>query len=320
MVTLVVQIPALNEAETLPATLADLPRQIEGIDEIKVLVVDDGSSDGTAEVALEHGADAVVRLDRNRGLARAFQVGLRVALDMDADIIVNTDADNQYVGACIPDLVRPVVDTGFDLVVGNRPLGSMRNFSRTKRLLQRLGSRIVSMFAGMKVVDAASGFRAFSAEAARVLQVRDGFSYTMETLVQARAKRLKVTSVPVRVNVVERPSRLMSSTTQYVYQSAKSIVRAFALYRPFRFFLSIGAVFFVPGALLVMRWGVLYLFASEYESRLPSLVLSVVLLVVGVQLWVFGFIADLMTTIRQDRSTINVLERTELIHRHGKPD
>lgn len=302
MTTLVIQIPCLNEAATLPATLAALPSRIEGIDEIKVLIIDDGSTDGTSDVALAAGVDAVVRLERNRGLARAFATGMHAALDMQADIIVNTDADNQYDGSCIADLVRPILNENCDLVVGNRPLRSVKEFSRSKRLLQRLGSKVVSVFAGMRVMDAASGFRAFSAEAARRIQVHDSFSYTMETLIQARAKRLKVSSVPVRVNPVERPSRLMASTSQYVYRSAKSIVRAFALYRPFRFFLSAGAVFMLPGLALIARWIWLYATSEQYSSRVPSLVLSVVLIIVAVQIWLFGFVADLISTLRERSS------------------
>ena len=313
--TLVIQIPCLNEAETLPQTLAALPKQIEGVDEVKVLVIDDGSTDDTLQVALDNGVDAVARLRRNRGLATAFQVGLQASLSLGADIIVNTDADNQYDGACIPDLVQPILDGWADIVVGDRPLSSMKNFSYVKRCLQRLGSRIVGLFAGMRVVDAASGFRAFSAEAATRLDVHDGFSYTMETLVQARSKQLRVTSISVRVNPVERPSRLMTGTSQYVYRSAKAIVRAFALYRPLRFFLSAGSLFFLPGLILIARWTLLYLFATSYESRLPSLVLSVVLIVVGVQLWLFGFLADLMTSTRRLMTEGKVAENFEIIAR-----
>lgn len=299
MTRLVIQIPCLNEADTLPMTIAELPRAIDGVDDIKILVIDDGSTDETAQVALQSGADAVVQLGRNRGLAKAFQVGLKAALDLGADIIVNTDADNQYDGSCIPSLVMPVLRGSADIVVGDRPVRQMRNFSRAKRILQRLGSRVVSAFAGLQVVDAASGFRAFSADAAASLDVHDGFSYTMETLVQARSKQLRVTSIPVKVNPVERPSRLMTSTGQYVYRSAKAIVRAFALYRPMRFFFTAGALFFLPGLVLIARWAWLYVFADAYESRLPSLVLSVVLIVVGVQLWLFGFLADLMSSTRK---------------------
>jgi glycosyltransferase involved in cell wall biosynthesis len=306
---LIIQIPCFDEEATLPLTVADLPREVPGFDVVEWLVVDDGSSDRTAEVATELGVDHVVRHSRNRGLAAAFLTGLDAGLRLGADVIVNTDADNQYDASCIPDLVRPILDEGVDMVIGERPIEQIDEFSRTKKVLQRVGSWVVRKFSGTDVRDAPSGFRAIGREAALRLQVHGRFSYTMETLIQARAEGLALAGVPIRVNPQTRESRLAKSTLQYLRRSAQTIVRSFALYYPFRFFFRVGLVPFVLGAALVLRWGLYWLFEDPYRSRIPSLVMGAVLTIVGVQIWVVAFLADLQAANRRLLSEARVRDR-----------
>lgn len=297
--TLVIQIPCYNEEETLPATLADLPREVPGFAKVEWLVVDDGSSDRTVEVAREHGVDHIVRHGRNRGLAAAYLTGLDASLRAGADVIVNTDADNQYDAAGIPDLVAPILDGTADLVVGERPIGSIDEFSRVKKRLQRVGSWVVRRFSGTPVRDAASGFRAVDREAAMKLQVYGRYTYTMETLIQAGWEGLGVTSVPIGVNPKTRESRLVRSIPQYVARSAQTIVRSFVLYKPFRFFFTAGLVPFLVGALLLLRWLAYFVFAEEYASRLPSLLTGIGCILVAAQIWSVAFLADLMSANRK---------------------
>ena len=308
-IKLIIQIPCFNEEDTLPATLADLPRIVAGVDVVEWLVIDDGSSDRTVEVAREHGVDHIVRHRRNRGLAAAFLTGLDTALRRGADIVVNTDADNQYDGSCIPDLIRPVLDNGVDMVVGERPIEQINEFSGLKKRLQRLGSWVVRRFSGTDIQDAASGFRAMSRDAALRLQVYGKYSYTMETLVQAKAEGLNVAGVPIRVNPQTRPSRLVKSVGQYVRRSGQTIVRSFALYYPFRFFFVVGLVPLLCGAVLLVRWLGFWMFADEYRSRVPSLVMGGVLTLVGVQIWVVGFLGDLQAASRRLLAEARVRER-----------
>ncbi len=308
-IKLIIQIPCFNEEQTLPETLADLPRQVDGVDIVEWLIIDDGSSDSTVEVARQHGVDHVVRHSRNRGLAAAFLTGLDAALRRGADIVVNTDADNQYDGSCIPDLIRPVLDDGVDMVVGERPIEQISEFSGMKKRLQRLGSWVVRRFSGTDVRDAASGYRAMSREAALRLQVYGKYSYTMETLVQAKAEGLHVTGVPIRVNPHTRPSRLVKSVGQYVRRSAQTIVRSFALYYPFRFFFLVGLVPLLFGVALLVRWLGFWIFDEEYRSRLPSLLVGGVLTLVGVQVWVVGFLGDLQAATRRLLAEARVRER-----------
>lgn len=296
---LIIQIPCFNEEATLPETLADLPRHIEGVDIVEWLVIDDGSSDRTAELARELGVDHVVRHNRNRGLAAAFMTGLDAALMAGADVIVNTDADNQYVGSCIADLVRPVIDDGVDLVVGERPIEQISEFSGLKKRLQRLGSWVVRRVSGTDVRDAASGFRAMSRGAALRFQVFGRYSYTMETLIQSKAEGLNVVGVPIRVNPHTRPSRLARTMGQYLRRSGATIVRSFAIYYPFRFFFLVGLVPFVIGCVLLVRWGAYWLLADTYRSRIPSLVIGSVLVLVAAQVWLVAFLADLQAASRR---------------------
>jgi len=310
---LVIQIPCYNEAETLPATLADLPREVPGFGIVEWLVVDDGSTDDTARVATELGVDHVVRVGENRGLANAFLVGLDASLRRGADVIVNTDADNQYRGDCIPDLVAPVVSGDADIVVGERPIESVDDFSALKKRLQRFGSWVVRRFSSTTVRDAASGFRAFDRQAAARLQVFGKYSYTMETIVQAGWEGLRVTSVPIRVNPATRPSRLVKSIPSYLWRSGSTILRAFALYKPFRFFSVVGALPVLVGLLLIGRWLALSWFTDGTGTRVPSLVAAAGLITLGVQVWVLGFLADLLSANRRLLSAIRYQQRmTEL--------
>ncbi len=296
---LVIQIPCFNEEETLPLTLADLPREVPGFDVVEWLVVDDGSTDRTSEVAAALGVDHIVRHPRNRGLAAAFLTGLDTALRAGADVIVNTDADNQYDASGIPRLVSPVLDDGADVVVGERPIESIPEFSGVKKRLQRVGSWVVRKFSGTEIADAASGFRAFSREAALRLQVFGRYTYTLETLVQAGALHLTVTSVPIAVNPQTRESRLVRSSSQYVRRSAVTIIRSFVLYKPFRFFFLVGLVPFLLGLALVARWVLLFWTEDEYQSRIPSLVAAAVLMIVAFQIWMLALLADLQAVSRR---------------------
>lgn len=290
---LIIQIPCFNEEATLPMTLADLPRVVPGVDVVEWLVIDDGSSDRTVEVARELGVDHVVSHGRNRGLATAFMTGIDACLRAGADLIVNTDADNQYQGSSIPDLIEPVLSGSAEMVVGERPIESIDDFSPMKKALQRLGSSVVRRFSGTGVRDAASGFRAYTRDAAMQIQVFGKYTYTMETIVQAGWNGIAIESVPIRVNPKTRESRLVKSSARYVWRSAQAIIRSFALYKPFRFFFLTGLVPFVLGVVLLLRWLGLYLLEDEYTSRVPSLLGGIGLILLAVQLWALAFMADL---------------------------
>lgn len=288
---LAIVIPALDEADQLPATLAALPRDLEGVGAVDVVVVDDGSTDGTAEVALAHGADHVVRHERTLGLSRAYLTGITTALRRGASIIVHTDADGQYDAGDIPALIAPVMAGVADLVVGSRPVDDLAHFSRLKRWLQRFGSRVVRVASGTDVPDAPSGFRALSAAAARQLHVHNRYTYTLETLIQAGRSGLRVTSVPVRVNGPTRPSRLMRSWPSYVRRQALTIVRIAVVYRPFRFFALIGTVLLLGGGALLVRFLVLFA-AGRGQGNVQSLIVAGALLTVGIQAFLTAFLAD----------------------------
>jgi glycosyltransferase involved in cell wall biosynthesis len=312
-VKLIIQIPCFNEEATLPGTIADLPRQVPGVDVVEWLVVDDGSTDGTVETARRLGVDHVISHPRNRGLAAAFLTGLECALRAGADIIVNTDADNQYDASFIPALVTPVLQGRADMVVGERPIKAIEEFSAVKKVLQRVGSWVVRKFSGTTVRDAASGFRAFSRETALRLQVFGRYTYTMETLIQAGWEGLHVESVPINVNPQTRPSRLVRSIPRYVVRSAQTIVRSFVLYKPFRFFLIVGLVPFLFGAILLVRWLAYYFLADEYSSRLPSLLTGIGSILVAIQIWTLGFLADLLAANRRMLSEVRLHHRRAAI-------
>jgi glycosyltransferase involved in cell wall biosynthesis len=295
---LIIQIPCFNEAATLGATLACLPRGVSGFDAVEWLVIDDGSSDETAAVARQHGADHVVRHTRNQGLARAFMTGLDAALERGADVIVNTDADNQYQAEDIPALVAPILKGEADIVVGARPIEAIEHFSPLKKMLQKLGSWVVRVASSTEIPDAPSGFRALSRSAAQRLVVFNDYTYTLETIIQAGQKNMAITSVPVRVNADLRPSRLVKSIPSYVERSLVTIVRIFAIYRPFRFFAAIGAVVFAAGFLIGLRFLWKYLH-GEGTGNVQSLILAGALLVMGFQTVLVAFLADLLAANRK---------------------
>ena len=290
---LIVQIPALNEAEHLPQVLADIPRQIAGVDEVGVLVIDDGSTDGTAEVARAFGADWVIRQRGNKGLAAAFQAGLDAALRLGADIIVHTDADGQYRGADIPALIAPILAGEADLVVGDRQPHTLAHFSPEKRWLQWLGSWVVRQASGTSVPDAVSGFRAYSREAALRLYVANQFSYTVETLIQARRRRLTVTHVPITVNPDTRPSRLHRGNWNFVKRQASIVVRTYASYEPLKTFFYLALPFLLVGLVLLGRLAWLFLAGHmDRGSNVQSLVVGATALMLGGLIFLFGILAD----------------------------
>lgn len=306
---LIIQIPCYNEEETLPATLADLPREVAGFDSVEWLIIDDGSRDRTVDVARQHGVDHVVSIPENRGLANGFLAGLDACLHLGADVVVNTDADNQYQGSCIPDLVAPVVAGEADMVVGERPIEAVDDFSAMKKRLQRAGSWVVRKFSSTDVRDAASGFRAFDREAAMRLQVFGRYSYTMETIVQAGWEGLRVVSVPIRVNGKTRDSRLVKSIPQYIWRSGSTIVRSFALYKPFRFFFFVGLLPFLVSLVLVIRWFYFQTFTDDVASRVPSLVAAAVFVIITTQIWIVGFLADLLSANRRMTAATRLSQR-----------
>jgi glycosyltransferase involved in cell wall biosynthesis len=307
-VKLIIQIPCFNEEDTLPGTVADLPKALPGIDVIELLVIDDGSTDRTVEIARQCGVHHVVSHGVNRGLARAFMTGIEASLRAGADVIVNTDADNQYVGADIGALVEPVLNGSADVVVGSRPLSSIETFSPLKKALQRLGTHAVRVMSGTDVGDATSGFRAFSREAALRLQVQSHYTYTLETIIQAGAEGLRLKAVPIRVNPQSRPSRLVKSSFDYVRRSIPTIVRSYARYRPLRFFAWLAAIPGLAGVALVVRWFVLR-FDGDDASRVPSLVGAAVCLLMAAQLLVLGFLADIQAAHRRTTSELLVMMR-----------
>lgn len=295
---LIIQIPCYNEEETLGVVLGSLPRQVEGVDDVEWLVVDDGSTDRTVEVAMRHGVDHVVRLPRNRGLAKAFMAGLDACIERGADIIVNLDGDNQYCVADIPKIVAPILDGTADLVIGSRPIEEIKHFSAARKFFQRLGSAVVRLVSNTGVQDAPSGFRAVRREAAMRLKVFDTYTYTIDTLIQAGSKGIAVASVPVRTNENLRPSRLVRSMPHYIMRSFLTIIRMFMTYQPFRFFAVPGAVSFGIGMLLGLRF--LYFFLiGEGKGHIQSVVLAALLLGTGFLLVVTGLVADLISVNRR---------------------
>lgn len=295
---LIIQIPCFNEAESLPETLVALPRQIEGIDTIELLVIDDGSCDNTSDVAMRFGVHHIVRHRTNRGLAAAFQSGVNKALAEGADIIVNTDADNQYEGQDIGKLVAPVLSGDADIVVGDRGVRDNEHFGKFKRLLQRLGSATVKQLSNTDITDAVSGFRAISRAAAQKINITSSFSYTTEMLIQAGRKRMAIVSVPVRTNSAVRPSRLFKSIPQFIVNQCATMIRAYAMYNPLKIFVLAGGIAAVVGAIPILRF--LYFFmVGEGGGHIQSLVIGGSLLTLGLIATMFGAVADLVGRNRQ---------------------
>jgi glycosyltransferase involved in cell wall biosynthesis len=298
MTKLIIQIPCYNEEATLGVTLAALPREVAGVDSVEWLIVNDGSQDGTLDVARQLGCDHIVSFSRNQGLAKAFMAGLEASLRAGADIIVNTDADNQYSADDIPSLIEPILAGRADIVIGARPIQEIEHFSTTKKLLQKLGSRVVRIASNTDIADAPSGFRAFSRDAAMRMNVFNEYTYTLETIIQAGQNGLAITSIPVRTNEELRPSRLIKGIPSYLQQSLLTILRIFMAYKPFRFFMLLGTIPFSVGFLIGVRWLVLYLSGTP-RTHVPSLILASLLILIGVQLWVFGLVADLLGVNRK---------------------
>lgn len=295
---LIVQIPCYNEEDTIGLSLSTLPRKLNGIDVIEWLIIDDGSTDRTVEVAIGHGVDHVVRLTRNQGLAKAFMAGIEACLEAGADIIVNTDADNQYCADDIPKLIEPILSGKAEIVVGARPVDDIKHFSSIKKYLQKIGSWTVRLASMTDIPDATSGFRAMSRTAAMRLNVFDSYTYTLETIIQAGQKGLAITSVPVRINKNLRLSRLIKDIPDYVMRSILTIIRIFMTYRPFRFFAVPGVISFTLGMLISFRFLYFY-FTGNGSGHVQSLILAALLMGTGFFLSVVGLLADLISVNRK---------------------
>lgn len=295
---LIVQIPCYNEEVMLPLTLSKIPESIEGIDEIEIMVVDDGSSDRSVEIAEEFGVKHIVRMPGHKGLARAFMAGLQNALTLKADIIINIDSDNQYNAEDIPELILPILEKRADIVIGSRPIERIRHFSFIKKVLQKIGSFMIRLLSSTGVEDAPSGFRAFTREAATMINVFDNYTYTIETIIQSKSKGLTIESVPVRVNEYHRKSRLVKNIFQYIQKSSFTMLRMFIIYRPFRFFAIIGGFLFIAGLII---WGrfLFYYFLGAGNGHIQSLLFAAILMIIGFQTGLFGVFADLLAINRK---------------------
>ena len=299
MTKLIIQIPCFNEEEALPVTFKELPRELPGVSEIEWLIIDDGSTDRTVEVARELGVDHVVRLIRHQGLAKGFMAGIRACVELGADIIVNTDADNQYNAEDIPKLIQPILDGKAEIVIGARPIKEIKHFSPLKKLFQKWGSWMVRKVSHTDIQDAPSGFRAMSREAAMQMHVFSEYTYTIETIIQAGQKGMAIVSVPIRTNEFLRESRLISSIPTYLSHSINTIMRIFMTYQPLAFFRIPGLISFAIGVLLGLRFLYFYIFTGTSSGHIQSLILAAVLLILGVILFVFGLLADLISVNRK---------------------
>ena len=295
---LIIQIPCYNEAETLKIALDALPKQIDGVDTIEYLIINDGSQDNTVEVAKEWGVQHIVNFKQNRGLAKGFMAGLDMCLRNGADIIVNTDADNQYCGDDIEKLIAPILEGKADIVIGERPIDQTAHFSGLKKKLQHFGSWVVRKASNTDIPDAPSGFRAYSREAAMQMNVVNEYTYTLEQIVQAGRTKIAITSVPIRTNDELRPSRLFSSMFGYVKKSMLTIIRAYLMYKPMRFFIGLGFIPFLIGLAIGIRFIVLLCMGGG-QGNVQSLILCSMLILIGVMIWVVGLLADVMAANRK---------------------
>jgi glycosyltransferase involved in cell wall biosynthesis len=312
---LIIQIPCFNEEAQLPVTLSHLPRQIDGFDSVEWLIIDDGSTDRTIEVAREHGVDHVVRLTNNKGLAAAFQAGIDAGLKLGADVIVNTDADNQYEGADVPKLVAPILSGNADMVVGDRQIDTIQHFSPGKKLLQRLGSWVVRQASSTEIPDTTSGFRAYNREAALQVQAVSRFTYTLETIIQAGKLLVAVEHVPVRTNAKTRESRLFPSTTAYVRRNALSIFRIYSQYQPLKVFWGAALVMSIPALAIFIRFFILFIESPHDAARghIQSLIAGAVLFIAAMLLLSLGVIGDLLDAQRTlSQRTFERVRRIEL--------
>ncbi|MEQ8757342.1 MAG: glycosyltransferase family 2 protein [Coleofasciculus sp. G1-WW12-02] len=312
---LIIQIPCYNEEATLGLTLSELPRQVPGVDTVEWLIINDGSLDRTVEVAKACGVDHIVSFDHNQGLAKGFMAGIEACLKAGADIIVNTDADNQYCAADIPKLIEPILQGQAEIVVGARPIQQIKHFSPAKKFLQKLGSWVVRIASKTNIPDAPSGFRAISRNAALQLNVFSQYTYTLEMIIQAGQKNIAIASVPIRTNDYLRPSRLVKSIPAYIQRSILTIIRIFMTYQPLQFFTVLGTVPLGLGLILCVRWLVVF---DPDRSRAPSLIVAAIFILIGFQLLMFGLIADLMAVNRKLLEDIQLRRRRADIEEYIK--
>jgi len=296
---LIIQIPCLNEETTLPVTLRDIPRTIPGISRIERLIINDGSTDSTIEVARAHGVEHIISFPKRKGLARAFEAGVEEALGLGADIVVNTDGDNQYKGEDIITLVRPIVEGRADIVIGNRDIDNIGHFSFIKKKLQRAGSWVIRQVSGTDIPDATTGFRAYSRKALLEMNIVSKFSYTLETIISAGKKDLAIANVSIRVNKPLRTSRLYTNVFHYIFKSASTILRIYTMYEALRVFMLIGTLIFSGGVVLCLRYLYYRIFELNPSGHIQSLILAAVLLIVGFQIMVFSLLADLISSNRK---------------------
>ena len=308
---LIIQIPCFNEEETLPLVIKSLPKKIEGVDRIEVLVVNDGSSDNTSQVARDLGVQHILDLPCRRGLAEAFRKGLEASLELGAEIIVNTDGDNQYKASDIPLLIQPILKKKADIVVGCRDIFAIKHFSLTKKMLQRLGSYFVRRFSRTDIPDATSGFRAYSREAALRLNIFSNYTYTLETIIQAGRKEIPVAHINITTNEKLRESRLIKNTFSYVVRSMATILRIYLMYEPLKFFVKIGALFLVGAGTIGLRYLYFFWFGVRRGGHIQSLILAAILAIIGVQLIFIGLLADVISANRRLAEEILYRERKE---------
>jgi len=314
---LIIQIPCLNEEESLPKTIADLPKSIDGIDTIEILVINDGSTDRTVEVAKQCGVNHIVSFTKQKGLARAFSTGLDEALKAGADIIVNTDADGQYKGEDIPRLIKPILEEQADIVIGNRDIENIKQFSWIKKRLQRIGSTVVRHLAGSTIADATTGFRAYNREAALNLNIISNYTYTLESIIQAENKDLAIANITISTNRVLRQSRLFTSIPEYLKRSIVTIIRIYSMFNPFRLFTTIGVGIAGVGVLIGSRFVYYYLLGAG-EGKIQSLILAIALLIIGFQTLIVGLLADLISANRRlIENTLLRVKKIELRSRSG---